>query len=89
MRTGVWLWFLMLCLLSVRAYAGNDVLVLDDSAREVPVGVHLQIIEDPSTALDVGGALQATQEGRFQSVAQAVPGKGFSPSDWWGSGHRP
>lgn len=84
MRTGVWLWFLMLCLLSGRAGASDNILVLDTGAREVPVGFHLQILEDPSTALDIAGALKAMQEGRFESVTQTVPSKGFSPSAWWG-----
>jgi signal transduction histidine kinase len=34
----VWLWFLMLCLLCGRACASDEVLVLDDGAREVSVG---------------------------------------------------
>jgi C4-dicarboxylate-specific signal transduction histidine kinase len=37
-RTGVWLWFLMLCLMSGRAGASDNILVLDAGAREVPVG---------------------------------------------------
>jgi two-component system NtrC family sensor kinase len=85
MPTGLGLlWCLWLFILPVTALANASPLQLGDDLREVPVGYHLQLLEDAGGTLTLSDAVEALKDGRFAPVSQPVPSKGFSASAWWG-----
>ena len=72
-------------LLAVAAPPGGDLepVVLDDVHDRYPVGVYLELLEDPRGRFSVQEVTSAPLEASFVRSDRETPSKGYTESVWW------
>ncbi len=58
-------------------------LILTDEQEEYPLGLHLELLEDPSGELTIEDVSSAAYDSRFTPSQVAVPNFGFTDSAYW------
>ena len=62
---------------------GAGTVTLTDEQDETPLGLHLEILEDPSGDLSIKDVTSPELDGRFLPSDTAVPSYGFTDSAYW------
>ncbi len=76
--------FLYLCLSTTALHAQTTTpIILTDGQEEYPVGLHLEILEDPGGLLTLEEVSSGTYDAQFSPSTQEVPNLGITPSTYW------
>ncbi len=67
---------------SVHSYADSPVL-LEDGKSYFPIGLHLEILEDPKGELAISDVISEDIPSRFVQSTELTPNYGFSTSAYW------
>ena len=67
---------------SMSAHAGHSV-TLSDEQGDYPLGLHLEILEDPSKELTIQDIRNGSYDNQFSPSNKLSPSFGFNPSAYW------
>jgi len=80
-RACIWL---SLCLLFFYSNASRaDVVVLTDDTKDLPIGQHIEYLQDPGRHLSIDQVSSPAFADRFQPSQQRTPNFGYSHSAYW------
>ena len=63
--------------------AAQDRVILTDAQGRYPLGMHLELLEDPERSWTIEDVSSAVFDGRFQRSQELIPNLGYTSSAYW------